>query len=103
MLFAFKQNDLTPASKVDVEKPKVPNSKGEMVQVPYPVNAPNEILIPSMQKITASGPLRSLAVLPITELTVIKSVRIVVKSFDIEPSLASSALLGEISGEMYVK
>lgn len=103
VLYAFKQVSLTQAAKVEVEKPKVPNSKGEMVQVPYPDNAPGEIAIPSVQKISANGPLRSLAVLPITDLTTIKSVRLVVKSFDIEPSLASSALLGELTGEMYVK
>ena len=103
VLYAFKQVNLTSPAKVEIDKPKVPNTKGEMVQVPYPDNAPSEIVIPSVQKITASGPLRSLAVLPITANTTIKSVRLEIKSFDIEPSLASSALQGEIKGDMYVK
>lgn len=103
VLYAFKQMTLSPAAKVDVDAPKIQNSKGEFVQVPYPSNPPKELIIPSIQKFTSSGPLRSLAVFPVTEFTTIKSVRVTVKAFDIEPSLVSSALQGEVTGVMYVK
>lgn len=103
VLYAFKQVSLTTPVKVDVEKPKVQNSKGDLVLVPYPDSPQQDLLIPSFQKFSASGPLRSLAVFPVTNLTTIKRVHVAVKAFDIEPTLTSSALQGEISGVMYAK
>lgn len=100
---AYKQRSFIPPKKIDIPKPTVPNTKGELVPVQYPDNAPISIQIPSIQTIAVNGPLRSLAALPVPELTTIKKVHLVVKGFDTQPSLTSSALLGEVIGEIYVR
>lgn len=106
VLPAYRKVELQPPVKVVIATPtviQVNQGRNEAIQVPYPTDNLKGIEIPSVQKFTFNGPLRSLTVLPITDETVIKSLHFFVESRALAPSLRDSISMAELIGETYVK
>jgi hypothetical protein len=106
VLPAFKKVTLYPPNPVPVQAPQVYVNRGqgdELVTVPYPDTATTGIELPSVQAFDMEGPLRSMAVLPLINETVIKELRFVVGSHGSVPSLRDSIFTAKLTGEMYVR
>lgn len=106
VLPAFKKVALASPSVVQVEAPTVYLNRGhgeELITVPYPNENTAGIELPSIQAFEIEGPLRSMAVLPLINETVIKQLKFVVGSQGAVPSLRDSIYTAKLIGEIYVR
>lgn len=106
VLPAFKKVTLASPSAVQVSAPQVVINRGqgeELVAVPYPAENTVGIELPSVQAFEMEGPLRTMAVLPLINETVIKQLRFVVGSHGSVPSLRDSIYTAKLTGEIYVR
>ncbi|MGO4801193.1 hypothetical protein ACEN2T_18085 [Pseudomonas sp. W22_MBD1_FP4] len=106
VLPTYRKVELLPPLKVVIANPtvvQVSQGRNEAIQVPYPKDNTVGIEIPSIQRFTFNGPLRSLTVLPITDETVIKSLHFSVEDRALAPSMRDSIFMAELIGETYVK
>lgn len=106
ILPAFKKVTLASPTAVAVPEPQVYINRGqgeELVPVPYPDANTAGIELPSVQTFEMEGPLRTMAVLPLINETVIKQLRFVVGSHGSVPSLRDSIYTAKLTGEIYVR
>jgi hypothetical protein len=106
VLPAFKKVTLVSPSTVQIPAPQVYINRGqgeELVTVPYPEGNTAGIELPSVQTFEMEGPLRTLAVLPLINETVIKQLRFVVGSQGSVPTLRDSIYTAKLIGEIYVR
>jgi hypothetical protein len=103
VLKAFRKVELTVPAAVSITEPKFVKYTGEVAKVAYPSTNNKGLEIPKIQTITLAGPLRSIAVMPVTQMTKIKSLRFVVEGRGVRPDLRASVLNAELVGEIYVK
>ncbi|MDH4602343.1 type 4b pilus protein PilO2 [Pseudomonas syringae] len=103
VLPAFRQVDLKPAVEITLQPPVFsPKGNGEMVKVPYPADNKG-IELPKTQLLTLTGPLRSIAVLPLAETMSITSVKFDVEGRGVRPDLRTSVITANLVGVIYVK
>lgn len=104
VLPAYSRVDLASPVKVSIPVPTYsPKNDGVMVPVQYPEGDTKGIELPSTQALKVEGPLRSLLVLPLTNLARIDSVSFKIESRDVRPDLRSSMITAEMVGVMYVQ
>lgn len=106
VLPAFKKVTLASPSSVPVPAPQIYINRGqgeELVTIPYPDENTTGIELPSIQTFDMEGPLRTLAVLPLINNTVIRQLRFVVGSHGSVPSLRDSIFTARLIGEIYVR
>jgi hypothetical protein len=99
---AFKQVKISPRTSAAVPAPVVQNARGENRAIPNPPGNSKVAHIPGVQAVTFEGPLRSLAVLPLTPNTVLKSIHVKVAD-QTDPTLTNSMLQVDLKGDMYVQ
>lgn len=106
VLPGLKKVSLSPPVVVQVPAPQVYINRGhgeELVTIPYPDENNDGIEFPQVQTIEVEGPLRTMAVLPLINDTVIKKLRFEVGSQGAAPSLRDSIFTATLTGEIYVR
>lgn len=106
VLPAMKKVELSPPVPAVIQEPQVYINRGtgkELVGVPYPLENTAGIELPKIQTLDIEAPLRTLAVLPIINDTVIKQLRFVVGSQRTVPTIRDGMFTTKLIGEIYVR
>lgn len=106
VLPAMKRVDLLPPVPATISEPQVYINRGngeELVGVPYPIENTAGIEFPKIQTIDIEAPLRTLAVLPLINDTVIKQLRFVVGNQRTFPTIRDGLFTTKLTGEIYVR
>lgn len=106
VLPAMKKVELSPPVPVSIQEPQVYMNRGngeELVNVPYPAENSAGIEYPRIQTINIEAPLRTLAVLPLINDTVIKQLRFVVGNQRTFPTIRDGLFTAKLTGEIYVR
>lgn len=106
VLPAIRRVDLSPPSPAPIQEPQVYIDRGngeELVNVPYPVENTAGIELPKIQTLDIEAPLRTLAVLPLINDTVIKQLHFVVGSQRTVPTIRDGMFTSKLIGEIYVR
>ncbi|NMX92484.1 MULTISPECIES: type 4b pilus protein PilO2 [unclassified Pseudomonas] len=106
VLPAMKKVDLSAPAPAPIQEPQVYIDRGkgnELVNVPYPVENTAGIELPKIQTLDIEAPLRTLAVLPLIDDTVIKQLRFVVGSQRTVPTIRDGMFTSKLIGDIYVR
>lgn len=106
VLPAMKRVDLSPPIPATIQAPQVYINRGngeELISVQYPIENTAGIEFPKIQTLEIEAPLRTLAVLPLINDTVIKQLRFVVGNQRTFPTIRDGLFTTKLTGEIYVR